>query len=98
MRQFPIKQKAGQQVCFMGRGGGQVVNVLAFNSDDPSSNPAEPYIYSVKCCLKRTKINKKRPVLVYLKTQVCFIYTLSLLKGKKCVSNITLCWLCLFNP
>ena len=25
----------------MGRGGGQVVSVLAFYSDDPSSNPAE---------------------------------------------------------
>ena len=25
----------------LGRGGGQVVSVLAFNSDDPSSNPAD---------------------------------------------------------
>ena len=29
----------------MGRGGGQVVSVLAFFSDDPSSNPAEAYSY-----------------------------------------------------
>ena len=42
-----------------GRGGGQVVSVLAFYSDDPSSNPAEVYNFSVKLLLKRTKINKK---------------------------------------
>ena len=45
--------------CFKGRGGGQVVSVLAFYSDDPSSNPAEVYIFSVKLLLKRMKINKK---------------------------------------
>ena len=42
----------------MGRGGGQVVSVLAFYSDDTSSNPAEVYSFSVILCLKRTKINK----------------------------------------
>ena len=42
-----------------GRGGGQVVSVLAFYSDDPSLNPAEVYNFSVKLLLKRTKINKK---------------------------------------
>ena len=41
-------------------GGGQVVSVLAFYSNDPSSNPAEVYNFSVKLLLKRTKINKKR--------------------------------------
>ena len=49
----------------MGRGGGQVVSVLAFYSDDPSSNPAEVYNFSVKLLLKRTKINKKRPGLAH---------------------------------
>ena len=44
----------------MARGGGQVVSVLAFHSDDLSSNPAEVYNFSVKLYLKRTKINKKR--------------------------------------
>ena len=29
----------------LGRGGGQVVSVLAFYSDDPSSNPADAYIF-----------------------------------------------------
>ena len=58
----PLKNK----ICFqkvkqekVGRGGGQVVSVLAFYSDDPSSNPAEIYNFSVKLLLKRTKINKK---------------------------------------
>ena len=45
----------------MGCGGGLVVSVLAFYSDDPSSIPAEVYNFSVKLLLKRTKINKKRP-------------------------------------
>ena len=44
----------------LGRGGGQVVSVLAFYSDDPSSNPTEVYKFSVKLLLKRTKINKNR--------------------------------------
>ena len=39
----------------MGRGGGQVVSVLAFYSDDPSSNPAEVYNFSVKLLLKERK-------------------------------------------
>ena len=29
----------------MGRGGGQVVSVLAFYSDDPGSNPADAYSF-----------------------------------------------------
>ena len=44
-----------------------MVSVLAFYSDDPSSNPAEVYNFSVKLLLKRTKINKKRPGLAHLK-------------------------------
>ena len=36
-----------------------MVSLLAFYSDDLSSNPAEAYSVSVKLCLKRTKINKK---------------------------------------
>ena len=38
-----------------------MVSVLAFYSDNPSSNPAEVHNFSVKLLLKRTKINKKRP-------------------------------------
>ena len=41
-------------------GGGQVVSVLAFYSDDPSSNPAESF--SFFCIFsKGTKIEEKRP-------------------------------------
>ena len=43
----------------MGRSGGQVVSEIGFYSDDPSSNPAEVYSFSVILCLKRTKINEK---------------------------------------
>ena len=32
----------------LGRGGGQVVSVLVFHSDDPSSNPADAYIFFCK--------------------------------------------------
>ena len=36
----------------LGRGGrGQVVSVLAFYSDDPSSNPADAYSFTVKFVL-----------------------------------------------
>ena len=48
-----------------GRGGGQVVSVLTFYSNDPSSNPAEVYNVSVKLLLKRTKINKKEAGLAH---------------------------------
>ena len=48
-----------------GRGGGQVVSVLALNSDDPSLNLADAYSFSVKYVSKRTKINKKRPWLAH---------------------------------
>ena len=54
----------------LGSGGGQVVSVLTLYSDDPSSNPAEVYIFSVKLSLKRTKINKKRPGLVHFLKKV----------------------------
>ena len=35
----------------MGRGGGQVVSVLAFYSDDLSSNPADAYSFFCKICV-----------------------------------------------
>ena len=36
------------KLLHLGRGSGQVVSVLTFYSDDPSSNPAEVYNFSVK--------------------------------------------------
>ena len=44
----------------LGRGGGQVVSVLALYSNDPSSNPADANVFSEKLCLKRTKINQNK--------------------------------------
>ena len=41
-----------------GSGGDTVVGV-PFYGDDLNSNPAEAFTFSVKCCLKRTKINHK---------------------------------------
>ena len=43
----------------MGRGGGLVVSVPAFYSDDPSSNPAG---YLINFLYKKTKINEKLAV------------------------------------
>ena len=46
-------------------GGGQVVSVLAFYSDDPSSNPST--VFSVKFVFEKTKLDKKRLRLAHLK-------------------------------
>ena len=37
--------QTGKRVGRGGGGGGQVVSVLTFHSDDPSSNPAEAYSF-----------------------------------------------------
>ena len=49
-------------------GGGQLVSVLAFYSDNLNSNLAKAYNFSATLFLKRMKINTKRPGLVHLKT------------------------------
>ena len=43
----------------MGRGGGQVVSVLAFYSDDPSSNPADAYSFSVQIVFEKNENKQK---------------------------------------
>ena len=48
----------------LGRGGGKVVSVLAFYSDDPSSNPAK--VYSFFCNIV-FEMNEKRPGLAHFK-------------------------------
>ena len=52
--------------------------MLAFSSDNLSSNPAEAYIFSVQYYLKRTKINKKEagldPFLKKPDAHQCFKY------------------------
>ena len=44
-----------------------MVSVLAFNSDDPSENPAGVNNFFVKFVFEITKINLKRPGLAQLK-------------------------------
>ena len=44
------KKISRQKQVLVGRGGGQVVSVLAFYSNDPSSNPADAYSFSVEFC------------------------------------------------
>ena len=60
-----------------GRGGGQVVSELAFYSDNPSSNPAEVYNFSVKLLLKRTKINKKEAGVGPFLKKIKFSFTIN---------------------
>ena len=44
------------KTALLGRGGGQMVSVLAFYSDVPSSNPTEAYRYFYKIlCWKEQK-------------------------------------------
>ena len=42
-----------------GHGCGQVVSVLAFYSDDPSSNPAEAYSFSVNFVFEKNQNKQK---------------------------------------
>ena len=52
----------------MGCGGGQVVSMLAFYSDDPSSNPADAYRFSVKFVFEKNEnIQKEAEVGLFLK-------------------------------
>ena len=44
----------------LGRGGSQVVSMLAFYSDGPSSNPADAFSFSVKYVFeKEGKLTKR---------------------------------------
>ena len=43
----------------MGRGGGLVVSVLAFYSDEPSSIPAEVYIFFCKIVVEKNENKQK---------------------------------------
>ena len=44
----------------MGRGGGQVVSVFAFFSDDPSSNAADAYSFSVTFVCEKNENKQNR--------------------------------------
>ena len=43
----------------MSRGGGQVVSVLAFYSDDPGSNPADDYCFFVQIVFEKNENKQK---------------------------------------
>ena len=44
---------------FLGQGGGQVVSLVDFYYDDPSSNPAEVYNFSVKINVEKNENKQK---------------------------------------
>ena len=52
-------KKAWQRNKFLGRGGGLVVSVLAFYSDDPSSIPAEVYNFFCKIVVEKNENKQK---------------------------------------
>ena len=54
----------------VGRGGGLVVRILAFYSNDPSSNPAG----KLNFLYEKTKKTKKRPGLGHLIKKVSLVY------------------------
>ena len=45
---------------WLGSGGCQVVSVITFYCDDPSSNPTEVYSFYSENCLKRTQIKTQK--------------------------------------
>ena len=65
--QFSYNRNFQSSLKEFSRGGGQVVSMLDFYSNDLSSNPADVYNVSVKLYLKRMNINKKRPGPAHLK-------------------------------
>ena len=54
----------------MGRGGGQVVSVLAFYSVDPSSNPTVAYSFSVKFVVEKNENKQKEASVGPFKKQI----------------------------
>ena len=63
---------------FQGCGGGLVVSVLAFYSDDPSSIPAEVYNFFCKIVVEKNENKqKKRPGLAQFKKKKNFTTLLS---------------------
>ena len=62
-RHFNVQEKSGGNMLIKkDHGGGQVVRVLAFDSDELSSNPSESNGFSVKLVFEK---NEKRPGLAH---------------------------------
>ena len=49
-----------------------MVNVLALNSDDPSSNPTEDKSFFFKICVPKERNEQKGPGLAQLKVNIYF--------------------------
>ena len=56
-----------KEIRVEGRGGGQVVSILAFYSDNPSSNPTEAYSFPVIFVFEKKEMIKKRLKLALFK-------------------------------
>ena len=55
----------------MGCGGGLVVSVLAFYSDDPSSIPAEVYNFFCKIVVENNENKQKEAGVLYIQQVIC---------------------------
>ena len=69
----------------MGRGGGLVVSVLAFYSDDPSSIPAEVYNFFCKNIVEKNENKQKEAGVGPLLKKKC---SLILWSGPSTTSNV----------
>ena len=58
------------KTLYSGCGGGLVVSVLAFYSDDPSSIPAEVHNFSVNCCWTERNEQKEAKVGPFFKPKI----------------------------
>ena len=54
----PVVWHAKKKII-LGRGGGRVVSVLAFYSDNTSSNPTDTYSFSVKIIFEKNECKQK---------------------------------------
>ena len=82
----------------LGRGGGQVVSVLAFYSVDPCSNPANAYNFSPRFVFEKTENKQKESgvgynyLIVFISVSICihvclFLLSLSLsIDSSQCIA------------
>ena len=72
---------------YLGRCGGQVVSILAFNSDDPISNPSDAYSFFCKITNENKKVagvgpflNANVQTIVFIKKEIFINLSLSFLQ------------------
>ena len=71
-----------RKIILVSRGGGQMVSLLAFNSDNPSSNPAEAYIFSVEFVFEKNEKTQRGqgwPIKKFLslRKHICLLHTVA---------------------